>query len=180
METIRVYCGTYHKYNNGSLKGEWVDLSDYDDLEELYEYFSELHDDEDDPEYMFQDYEIPEDLSGFELISESYISDNVYEILEAYEDLGYLDDSHLLDLHREYCGDTNRGENNIYYFQDSFFDEFFSNRPMDAARAASFGNITWSHTFIRFDGYSNLETTDYLEDWIDRGELIQWKIESII
>ena len=34
METVtlseaRVYVGTYAKYNNGSLFGKWLDLSDY-------------------------------------------------------------------------------------------------------------------------------------------------------
>ena len=47
----RVYVGTYNKYNNGSLFGKWLDLSDYSDK------------DEQEPEFMFQDYEnIPETL----------------------------------------------------------------------------------------------------------------------
>ena len=29
--------GTYAKYNNGSLSGAWLDLSDYSDKEEFYE-----------------------------------------------------------------------------------------------------------------------------------------------
>ena len=38
METMdlseaRIYVGTYAKYNNGSLQGEWVELSDFYDLD---------------------------------------------------------------------------------------------------------------------------------------------------
>ena len=66
METVtlseaRVYVGTYNKYNSGSLFGKWLDLSDYSDKDEFMEACRELHKDEEDPEFMFQDYEnIPE------------------------------------------------------------------------------------------------------------------------
>ena len=56
---------TYGKYNNGSLSGAWLDLSDYSDKEEFYEACRELHKDEEDAEYMFQDWEnVPEGLIG--------------------------------------------------------------------------------------------------------------------
>ena len=60
METVtlseaRVYVGTYAKYNNGSLFGKWLDLSDYSDKDEFWEACRELHEDEQDPEFMFQD-----------------------------------------------------------------------------------------------------------------------------
>lgn len=53
----KVYCGTYAKYNNGNLFGEWMNLNDYSDYDEFYKACKELHKDEDDPEFMFQDYE---------------------------------------------------------------------------------------------------------------------------
>ena len=31
----KVYVGTYGKYNNDSLKGEWFDLEDYSDYDEF-------------------------------------------------------------------------------------------------------------------------------------------------
>lgn len=72
LSEARVYVGTYAKYNNGSLYGAWLDLSDYSDKEEFYEACRELHEDEEDAEYMFQDWEnVPEGLIG-----ESWISDN--------------------------------------------------------------------------------------------------------
>ena len=63
LSEASVYVGTYGKYNNGSLFGAWLDLSDYADKEEFYEACRELHKDEEDAEFMFQDYEnIPENL----------------------------------------------------------------------------------------------------------------------
>ena len=78
-----VYVGTYRKYNEGLLLGKWLNLSNYADKEEFYTACKELHQDEEDPEFMFQDYEnIPNGL-----ISECWISDNLFEVLEAFEDM---------------------------------------------------------------------------------------------
>ena len=45
---FRIYVGTYAKYNDGSLFGKWMDLSDYIDLNDFYEACLELHQDEED------------------------------------------------------------------------------------------------------------------------------------
>lgn len=86
MENIseaRIYVGTYAKYNGGSLFGKWLDLSEYSDKDEFYEDCRELHKDEQDPELMFQDWEyIPSDLIG-----ESWLADNIFEIIEAIDEL---------------------------------------------------------------------------------------------
>lgn len=55
--TPQVYVSTYAKYNNGNLKGEWVDLDGFDSYDEFIGYCKELHADEADPEFMYQDYE---------------------------------------------------------------------------------------------------------------------------
>ena len=31
----RIYVGTYNAYNEGSLKGAWLDLEDYDDQDDF-------------------------------------------------------------------------------------------------------------------------------------------------
>lgn len=78
-----VYVGTYRKYNNGSLFGKWLKLSDYTNKEEFYTACQKLHNDEKDPEFMFQDYEnIPKGLIG-----ECWISDNIFEIIEAFQNM---------------------------------------------------------------------------------------------
>lgn len=87
LSTAKVYVGTYGKYNSGSLFGAWLNLSDYADKEDFYEACRELHKDEEDAEFMFQDWEnIPD-----ELISESWISGNFFELRDAVEQLGHTD-----------------------------------------------------------------------------------------
>ena len=53
--SISVYCGTWGKYAAGSIEGAWLDLSDYSSMDAFLEACAELHKDEEDPEYMFQD-----------------------------------------------------------------------------------------------------------------------------
>jgi antirestriction protein len=55
--TARLYVGTYAKYSAGSIKGAWLDLTDYSSREEFLDAARELHADESDPELMFQDFE---------------------------------------------------------------------------------------------------------------------------
>ena len=64
-DVVSVYVGTYAKYNNGSLFGEWVDINKFDCHKEFHSYCVKLHDDETDPELMYQDHEgLPGDDCG--------------------------------------------------------------------------------------------------------------------
>jgi antirestriction protein len=81
MTTPRIYVGTYGSYNSGSIKGAWIDLEGHD-KSTFYEACAELHADEADPEFMFQDYEgFPSDFYG-----ESGLDDELWEWLEMDED----------------------------------------------------------------------------------------------
>ena len=72
-----VYCGTYGKYASGSIAGKWMRLSRYDSKDEFLTACRQLHKNEQDPEFMFQDYEnIPESMVG-----ESYISEEIWDVL---------------------------------------------------------------------------------------------------
>ena len=84
--TPAVYVGTYGKYNNGSLQGKWINLTDFDSKEEFLQYCRQLHSDEPDAELMFQDYEyIPKIFIG-----ESYIDERFWDFLN--------DDSYDYDI----------------------------------------------------------------------------------
>lgn len=78
---FRVYVGTYAKYNDGSIEGHWLDLSEYDNLDQFDLACRNLHKDEADPELMFQDWEgIPA-----RLIDESWISPEVWDWMQLSE-----------------------------------------------------------------------------------------------
>ena len=78
-----VYVGTYAKYNNGSIAGEWINLlDDVTDRDDFYEKIAELHSDEADPEFMFQDWEnVPHDVISETSINWDYI-DGLRRVLE--------------------------------------------------------------------------------------------------
>lgn len=80
----KIYVGTYHKYNNGSIAGAWIDLENLSE-EEFYSQCTELHKDEEDPEFMFQDWECPDLLDDF--ISESGTEPEFWELKEQIKDL---------------------------------------------------------------------------------------------
>lgn len=70
----RLYVGTYAKYNSGSLAGAWLSLEGHD-KESFLEACRELHSDESDPEFMYQDFE------GFprEFYSESGLESGLFD-----------------------------------------------------------------------------------------------------
>ena len=76
---MKLYVGTYKKYNEGSLKGKWLDLDDYNDKDEFLEACQELHKDEKDPELMFQDMEYEYEWEK-KLYAESCIPEEYWEI----------------------------------------------------------------------------------------------------
>jgi antirestriction protein len=93
-----LYCGTYAKYNNGSIDGKWLKLRDYGDAEVFLKACQDLHSDETDPEFMFQDFEgMPRELYGESLA----LSDlqKIYEWLHLDDD-----DRAVLDEYLEATG----------------------------------------------------------------------------
>lgn len=82
---LKIYVGTYAKYNDGNLKGEWVNLADFSDEDEFLEKCREIHSDEDDPELMFQDKEFDHDLSFW--FSESKIDPQIFEFASEADSL---------------------------------------------------------------------------------------------
>lgn len=120
----RIYVTTYAKYNEGSSRGEWLDLEEYACKDDFLEACQELHSDEDDPELMFSDYEdIPATF-----ISESYVEDELWAWLDLDEDDRdtvrlYLDeeDAHATidNILEAYCGQADSEES----FAEQLVDE---------------------------------------------------------
>lgn len=87
MNKPSVYVGTYAKYNNGSISGEWVDLTRFTNADDFYDYCRELHSDESDPEFMFQDYE----HFPYGYITECYLNPAIFDILNELTPDEYAD-----------------------------------------------------------------------------------------
>lgn len=125
-DTIQVYVGTYAKYNNGSIQGKWLDLTDYSDKESFLEACAELHNDEVDPEFMYQDYE------GFpsEFYSEADLDSGLWdwlgmsdvdrELLAAFIDC--FGDGSLEDAQNAYVGTYKDDEDFAYETVESCYN----------------------------------------------------------
>ncbi len=108
----QLYVGTYAKYNDGSIDGEWLSLSDYSSKEEFLNACLELHNDEEDPELMFQDADGVPDL----LYSECSLFD-FWSLADELES-NNIDD---YELYFSFCSHFD------YDFKDSFsqFEEAY-------------------------------------------------------
>lgn len=114
LNKVMVYVGTYKKYNEGNIFGEWLTLGDYDNYEEFIQACRELHEDEEYPELMFQDWECPEELRGF--ISEMSIDENLFLLNDVEED-----EEHVI-AYLEYAGEIT--EKRIEEARDNYIGQF--------------------------------------------------------
>ena len=87
-----VYCGTYGKYNNGSLFGLWLDITKFNDYDEFIDVCRQLHADEEDPELMFQDYE----CFPRELYCESCMGEETFDKILEYGELSDDDKEQMI------------------------------------------------------------------------------------
>ena len=124
-----VYCGTYGKYNDGSLCGLWVDISSFDDYDDFIRFCKAIHADEEDPELMFQDFE------GFprQWYSESGMDEDDFDHIKEYcelcdkYDLDAVDD--YMEFHDEldsfeeaYCGNWDSEEDFARHIVEECYD----------------------------------------------------------
>lgn len=132
-----VYVGTYHKYNCGSLYGMWVDITTFDEYEEFCDFCRRLHRDENDPEFMVQDFEYyPESWyhegglpseKEFERINEfAALDEDKKEAYEIYLD-NYNEDATIEEFEERYEGKYDSGED----FAEHLCEEcgYFKNLP---------------------------------------------------
>lgn len=88
------------------------------------------------------------------------------KFLEAWNDLERNEKISLYnDFAREHAVDDE-----IFSFDEEFFNMYFEGNPMEAARAVYFGKIEcWNDEYIKFNGYGNLVSmSDYqAAEWAD-------------
>lgn len=160
---FKLYVGTYGKYNNGSIDGEWLDLSDYNDSQEFLAACAELHKDEHDPEFMFQDFEgFPRDF-----YSESHANPFLWILIE------YLKERNMDETTEEVFLDYLNGFANSDNFSKMDLRDF-----TDFCERESLDNITLAdqvdieYQFFRDKGFTN-DQIDKFSSFIDGDHLLK-------
>lgn len=69
----------------------------------------------------------------------------------------------LVELNNKYCQELNYDSDEIYFNDEEFFNTFFESNPMEVARAISYGDYNFSHDYVIFNGYGNLETFNRMD-----------------
>lgn len=86
-----------------------------------------------------------------------------------------LSTSEKVSIYNEYQLEHGDPDDTLHEFNEEFFDLYFEGKPMEAARAASFGEINWNDEYIHFNGYGNLESASESE----ADAIIEDEIEEI-
>lgn len=95
----RAYIGTYAKYNNGSLAGAWMTLTDYESYDAFLAACKQLHRNEPDPEFMCQAVEsMPDGVT----LPEAFCRQDFDDVITAYRE-------ELESLQEETSGETEKG-----------------------------------------------------------------------
>lgn len=152
-----LYVGTYRKYNEGSIFGMWVDLVACGDYDTFMEVCRKLHADEEDPEFMFQDYE---NFPG-KWYSESGIDEDTFDKIMAYAELDeekqeayeeYLasyDDESIEAFNERYKGRFDSKED----FAEYYVNEIYNLDEMMGHLASYFDYERYAHELFTTDFY---------------------------
>lgn len=73
-----------------------------------------------------------------------------------------MTDLDIMQLNNTFCDISSYVGLYIYINDEDFFQDYFKNR-IDIARAISYGDYRFSDEYVRFDGYGNLESMDFLD-----------------
>ena len=74
-----------------------------------------------------------------------------------------MNSNEILQLNNLFCELANYPDDYIYNFDEGFLEEIFTGSKDDLARAIFYGDFNYSHEFIFFNGYGNLETKSHLD-----------------
>ena len=172
---IKVFVSNLAKYNEGELNGQWTSLPVEDVCRDILDKIDlggdskhGYHD-----EWFVSDYEAP--FKVYEYADLCALN----RLVEALEDYDTIEDVYndLDDREATGCED-------VYDFDDEFFDTMFSSKQ-EVARAVFFGDIhNWLDPYIFLNGYGNCESMseyDYQEMLKDNADEIieEFKKENI-
>lgn len=180
---MKLFLTDYASYNNGTQFefGHWVDLTDFNSAEDFLEYCTE-HLQEADEKSPIDTFTIREeimftDFEGFpqELYCESPDTALLEKIYTGIEN--DLFDKELEELpYHTFLSETDAEP--IMENDEDFFNTYFEGNPGGAVRAAIYGDYNYSHTYVTFNGYGNLETFNSIDQHLDKDEVLTWLLDN--
>lgn len=160
LQEAKIYVGTRAKYNNGSLDGKWVDLSDFNYLEDFLDECSEIHNDEEDPEFMFQDWEnIPDSLVSESSLSEDffYLRNEILDLDKDKEEAFWI----WLD-HTRQTTDFGDPHKLVADFNDSYIGKYYSEEEFAESLLDDYDLPEFARTYFDVEKFANdLFTSDF-------------------
>jgi hypothetical protein len=92
------------------------------------------------------------------------IKKNKESIINYLKDLDSYD---LLNVSNEFSQNNSFYDNEIYINDIEFFELFFTNDSYNLAQRICFGDYHTSEKFVKFNGYGNLLSFNYIDDYIE-------------
>lgn len=94
------------------------------------------------------------------------------------EEINAFDSDELVNLNNWYCDETDCPDDQIYSNDANFFADYFDGNVLEAVRAVSYGEYNYTHDYVKFNGYGNLETMDRIDtdDLVDSVEAMAEEI----
>jgi len=167
---MRVYVGTYEKYNSGSIAGSWLNLSDYEDHADFMKACRQLHSDEHDPELMNQDWEgVPEGS-----ISESSVDPKLWDLLKIKD---YEDYAENIKAYMEATGVnleeaiTDIIDNSVYYGTYRSSEEFAEEFAINCGYLSEIESSQFAY-HIDWESYARELSYDFTFHYNNKNELI--------
>ena len=151
--TPKVYVSTYAKYNDGSLEGEWVDLTDFDTYEDFVDYCKDLHKDENDPEFMVQDHEgYPSSWYHESGLPTEDEFNKIKEFSELYED--------EKKAYAAFC-ELGLSNDSVDNFRDQYFGEYTNDYDLGVEFVERCGMPENAESYFDYETFGSVLMYDY-------------------
>jgi hypothetical protein len=74
-------------------------------------------------------------------------------------------ENELIDINNAYCQACNMHDSEVFENDEEFFNLFYPNAGdgLKVAQAVFYGDYNYSHDWVKFNGYGNLESISYFE-----------------
>ena len=80
------------------------------------------------------------------------------------EEINCFDNDQMVQLNNEYCDQQNYPDDQIYSNDANFFADVYGGDVMEAVRAVSYGEYNYTHDYVKFNGYGNLESMNVIDE----------------